>query len=364
MFDLQSHTASGGLDQGARRTDGANHGEDTLRSGHPVGLRRSGRYLQRSTAERPRIDGDICRPRSSVQWPTISATTCGVFAIVTLQAVVAYTFRAQALRQVSEQDNCPRRLTRFPTRSRHYRRLKPVHRRLPRWRSTSAGQRPSDRGSTDERAAIARSACSRHWGPERAIVFGRRWTARPGRRLQTRKPRPPQAKTVRTIAVVRAAERASVVLRPRWCSVSTTAMCLIPTIGPLRRIRIRLRNAYTPAQLVTDRRDASPGAIRLDRPIRSIEDQRLHNAPRRARHWQDLLLHVLAQAFARRAIQVYASRRGPRIRRNHLHGRGGHSPALPCASWPDKPRKLSTATLADVLPSGPVTARGTDLRAT
>jgi Cdc6-like AAA superfamily ATPase len=81
------------------------------------------------------------------------------------------------------------------------------------------------------------------------------------------------------------------------------------TADPLALVRSKLRNAYTPAQPVTDRRMFAGRTKVMTTLIRSIEDQRLHTVIYGERGiGKTSLLHVLAQAAQEaRYLVVYVT---------------------------------------------------------
>ncbi len=130
-------------------------------------------------------------------------------------------------------------------------------------------------------------------------------------------------------------------------------------------IRIRLRNAYTPGQPVTDRRMFAGRTKVLTGLIRSIEDQRLHTVLYGERGiGKTSLLHVLAQAAREaRYLVVYVSCGAASEFDETIRTVAAGIPLLFHAGFgPTAEEAEHGGTLADVLPSGPVTARAaTDL---
>ena len=130
-------------------------------------------------------------------------------------------------------------------------------------------------------------------------------------------------------------------------------------------IRIRLRNAYTPGQPVTDRRMFAGRTKVLTGLIRSIEDQRLHTVLYGERGiGKTSLLHVLAQAARdARYLVVYVSCGAASEFDETIRTVAAGIPLLFHAGFgPTAEEAEQGGTLADLLPAGPVTARAaTDL---
>ena len=132
-------------------------------------------------------------------------------------------------------------------------------------------------------------------------------------------------------------------------------------------IRIRLRNAYTPGQPVSDRRMFAGRTKVLTGLIRSIEDQRLHVVLYGERGiGKTSLLHVMAQAARdARYLVVYVSCGAASEFDETMRTVAAGIPLLFHSSFgPTAEEAEQGGTLADLLPPGPVTARAaTDLLA-
>ncbi|MHB8528232.1 MAG: AAA family ATPase [Caulobacteraceae bacterium] len=125
-------------------------------------------------------------------------------------------------------------------------------------------------------------------------------------------------------------------------------------------LRIRLRNAYTPGQPVTDRRMFAGRTKVLTTLIRSIEDQRLHTVLYGERGiGKTSLLHVLAQAAREaRYLVVYVSCGAASEFDETIRTVAEGIPLLYHSGYgPTTPEAERGDTLADILAPGPVSTR-------
>lgn len=125
-------------------------------------------------------------------------------------------------------------------------------------------------------------------------------------------------------------------------------------------VRMRLRNAYTPSQPITDRRMFAGRTEVLTTLIRALEDQRLHSVLYGERGiGKTSLLHVLTQAAREaRYLVVYVSCGAGSNFDEMFRTVAGNIPLLFHADYgPTNPQSEKGSTLADLLPPEPLSAR-------
>ncbi len=125
-------------------------------------------------------------------------------------------------------------------------------------------------------------------------------------------------------------------------------------------VRMRLRSAYTPSQPITDRRMFAGRSEVLTTLIRAIEDQRLHTVLYGERGiGKTSLLHVLTQAAREaRYLVVYVSCGAGSSFDDMFRTVASNIPLLFHADYgPTNPESEKGATLADLLPPEPLSAR-------
>ncbi len=130
--------------------------------------------------------------------------------------------------------------------------------------------------------------------------------------------------------------------------------------GPLARVRMQLRNAFTPSHPVLDPAMFAGRREVLATLIRSIEDERLHTIIYGERGiGKTSLLHVLAQAGREaRYLVTYVSCSAASTFDETFRAVAGHIPLLYHSDYGPTSKEAETgATFADLLPATPVTLR-------
>jgi Cdc6-like AAA superfamily ATPase len=125
-------------------------------------------------------------------------------------------------------------------------------------------------------------------------------------------------------------------------------------------VRMRLRNAYTPSQPITDRRMFAGRTEVLTTLIRALEDQRLHSVLYGERGiGKTSLLHVLTQAAREaRYLVVYVSCGAASNFDEVFRTVAAGIPLLYHADYgPTNPESEKGSTIADLLPPEPLSAR-------